>query len=48
MGCIMRERHLVELMRHVRENYSLAGDYEITLEGNPDNFQGDEAARAAG
>jgi coproporphyrinogen III oxidase-like Fe-S oxidoreductase len=39
-------RNLARLMAHVRERYTLASDCEITLEGNPDNFQGNEAEEA--
>ena len=45
---LLREDHLRRLMDHIRRRYSLSGDCEITLEGNPDNFQGDELATARG
>jgi oxygen-independent coproporphyrinogen-3 oxidase len=47
-AALLRERHLAKLMRHVRGNYSLSEDCEISLEGNPDNFRSDEAERTAG
>lgn len=37
-AALLQERHLRQLMEHIRENYSLTKDCEITLEGNPDNF----------
>jgi coproporphyrinogen III oxidase-like Fe-S oxidoreductase len=38
--------HLGRLLDHVREHYTLSDDCEISLEGNPDNFQRDELAEA--
>ncbi|MBA3033947.1 MAG: radical SAM protein [Gammaproteobacteria bacterium] len=45
-AALMQERHLAQFMRHIRQNYSLAEDCEISLEGNPDNFQNDEPEKA--
>ncbi|MCX5588357.1 coproporphyrinogen-III oxidase family protein [Streptomyces erythrochromogenes] len=38
--------HLSRLLDHVRGHYSLSEGCEITLEGNPDNFQRNELAEA--
>jgi len=37
-SALLREHHLALLLSHIRENYTLAENCEITLEGNPDNF----------
>lgn len=47
-AALLRERHLAKLMRHIRQDYSLSRDCEISLEGNPDNFRTDEVEKAAG
>jgi oxygen-independent coproporphyrinogen-3 oxidase len=49
-AALLRPHHLERLLRHVRDRYALSDDCELTLEGNPDNFQRDylQAARAAG
>lgn len=43
---LLKARHLERIMKHVQANYSLSHDCESTLEGNPDNFLGGEAAAA--
>jgi len=43
---LLRPRHLERIMTHVRANYALADECESTLEGNPDNFLGEEVAAA--
>jgi len=40
--------NLERLLRHVRKNYALTPACEITLEGNPDDFQHDQVQLAAG
>ena len=45
-AALMQERHLAKIMQHVRQNYFLADNCEISLEGNPDNFQNDELEKA--
>jgi oxygen-independent coproporphyrinogen-3 oxidase len=40
-AALMRPRHLERIMAHVYANYDLTADCELTLEGNPDNFQRD-------
>lgn len=47
-AALLRERHLEKLMAHVRDNYALANDCEITLEGNPDNFSKQEVDATVG
>lgn len=37
-AAILKETHLKKLIDHVRTNYLLSEDCELTLEGNPDNF----------
>ena len=46
-AALLREHHLIKLLNHIKDNYHLTDDCEITLEGNPDNFMGDEASRAS-
>lgn len=43
---LLRARHLERIMTHVRAQYALREDAEISLEGNPDNFLQAEAADA--
>ena len=45
-AAVLGPRNLSALLDHVSGNYSLSSDCEISLEGNPDNFQHDEARRA--
>ena len=45
-AALMQEHHLAKFMQHIRQNYSLSENCEITLEGNPDNFQNDELEKA--
>src|SRR5579859_318374 len=49
-AALLRPRQLERLIAHVRKNYALSPDCELTLEGNPDNFQCDyiRAAQAIG
>jgi oxygen-independent coproporphyrinogen-3 oxidase len=37
-SALFRKRHLESLLTHIRSNYNLARNCEVTLEGNPDNF----------
>lgn len=37
-AAILKAKHLNNLLNHVRGNYQLTDDCELTLEGNPDNF----------
>lgn len=39
---LFRKHHLQKIMDHVRANYQLTDDCELSLEGNPDNFQNHE------
>ncbi|GLW49631.1 hypothetical protein Stsp02_52920 [Streptomyces sp. NBRC 14336] len=43
---LLGTEQLARLVRHMRDNYALTDDCEISLEGNPDNFQHDELAEA--
>ncbi|MDD5758387.1 MAG: radical SAM protein [Desulfobulbaceae bacterium] len=47
-AALLHERHLRQLMEHLRGNYSLTEDCEITLEGNPDNFDREKIDAAIG
>lgn len=38
--------HLEKLMKHVHDKYTLSDDCEISLEGNPDNYQNNELQEA--
>ncbi|MFE0676404.1 coproporphyrinogen-III oxidase family protein [Streptomyces sp. NPDC058867] len=44
---LLGTEQLARLVRHMRAHYTLTKDCEISLEGNPDNFQRDELAEAA-
>ncbi|CCK26388.1 putative coproporphyrinogen III oxidase [Streptomyces davaonensis JCM 4913] len=43
---LLGTEQLGRLVAHMRDNYALTDDCEISLEGNPDNFQHDELAEA--
>ncbi|MEU6275185.1 radical SAM protein [Streptomyces populi] len=43
---LLGTEQLSRLLQHIRTRYTLADDCEISLEGNPDNFQHDELAEA--
>ncbi|WNM31310.1 radical SAM protein [Streptomyces sp. Li-HN-5-11] len=43
---LLGTEQLARLVAHMRERYTLTDDCEISLEGNPDNFQQDELAEA--
>ncbi|MFF6994921.1 coproporphyrinogen-III oxidase family protein [Streptomyces sp. NPDC008313] len=43
---LLGTEQLARLLDHVRAHYTLSDDCEISLEGNPDNFQQDELAEA--
>lgn len=43
---LLGTEQLTRLVRHIRTRYTLSDDCEISLEGNPDNFQHDELAEA--
>ncbi|MCS1352621.1 coproporphyrinogen-III oxidase family protein [Mechercharimyces sp. CAU 1602] len=45
-GSLLKAEQLSKIMDHVRENYYLTPDCEISLEGNPDNYQNDELEQA--
>lgn len=45
-AALLKKEHLEKIIKHIRENYQLSGDVEISLEGNPDNFT-DDAIRDA-
>ncbi|MCK1993195.1 radical SAM protein [Peribacillus muralis] len=38
--------HLKKIISHVRDNYHVSDDCELSLEGNPDNYQNDELEQA--
>jgi len=40
-AALLSESQLARLLDHVRANYTVTPDCELTLEGNPDNFCGD-------
>ncbi len=46
-AALMKYPQLQRLIDHIRQNYNLIDRCEITLEGNPDNFQLDEAEQAS-
>lgn len=39
---LLKKPQLSRLLEHVRQNYELTEDCELTLEGNPDNYQNGE------
>lgn len=43
---LMKPHQLAKIVAHIREHYTIANDCEISLEGNPDNYQGDEIEQA--
>ncbi|WEG16687.1 radical SAM protein [Alkalihalophilus pseudofirmus] len=43
---LLKPHHLRKLMTHIKENYYIADGCEVSLEGNPDNYQGNELAEA--
>ncbi|MEU3292839.1 radical SAM protein [Streptomyces longwoodensis] len=43
---LLGTEQLARLVAHLREHYRIGDDCEISLEGNPDNFLGDELAEA--
>jgi oxygen-independent coproporphyrinogen-3 oxidase len=47
-AALLREPDLFRLMAHVRRNYRLVSDCELTLEGNPENFTRQHVQAAMG
>ncbi|OYD06344.1 coproporphyrinogen-III oxidase family protein [Paludifilum halophilum] len=43
---LLQSRHLARILDHIREHYRLTDDCELSLEGNPDNYQEDELEQA--
>lgn len=43
---LLRGGHITKILEHVWSNYDIADNCEISLEGNPDNYQGDQVEYA--